>query len=92
MNPAWGQAQFAVGEWAECPQCGIVCDAPFRAKGSEAEVPEVVLGQSLPEHVGRDGAWSVVVSAICPRCGAKLEAEASFESKKFVAFSTVKVA
>ena len=92
MQPDAASSQFAVGEWAECPRCGFVCDAPFRPDGSEAEEPEVVLGQSLPGHVGSDGAWSVLVSAICPRCGAKLEAEASFESNTLVAFSPVKVA
>ncbi len=92
MRPEAALSQFAIGEWAECPQCGFLCDAPFVPNGSEAVEPEVMLGQSLPAHVGPDGAWSVVVSAICPRCGAKIEAEATFESKKFVAFSAVKLA
>jgi hypothetical protein len=83
-------SQFAVGEWAECPRCGFVCDAPFLPDGSEVEEPEVVLGQSLPKHLGSEGAWSVIVSAICPHCGAKLEAEASLDSKKVIAFSAVK--
>ena len=92
MRPEAASSQFAIGEWAECPRCGFVCDAPFLPDGSEVEEPEVVLGQSLPEQVGNDGVWSVKVSAACPRCGAKLEAEASFDGRRFVAFSPVKVA
>jgi hypothetical protein len=40
---------FAIGEWLECPKCGLLCDAPFQPFGSDADEPELVLGSSLPE-------------------------------------------
>jgi hypothetical protein len=73
-------SKFVIGEWLECPSCGMVCDAPFRPDGSDANEPEVFLGQSLPDAEPLpEGEWQVKVSTRCPRCGMRLDAIAVFE-------------
>jgi hypothetical protein len=85
--------EYAIAEWAECPKCGTICDAPFQVDGSDAVEPELVLGQSVPENVEAPaGRWQIKVVAICPGCGIRLEANAFFEgriSQQFILAETI---
>lgn len=92
MRPQSDTPDFAIGEWATCPRCGFLCDAPFRPAGCEVDEPELVLGQSLPAELVREPEWSVTVFAACPRYGAMLQAQASFQLGKLVGFSDAAVA
>src|SRR5262245_56327313 len=81
-SSAMAVVKFAIGEWLVCPECGMVCDAPFQPEGSDATEPELVLGQSLPESQEVPGGeWHVMVAARCPRCRVCLSALAQFDSR-----------
>jgi rubredoxin len=81
---------FVLGEWLVCPQCGVICDAPFKSIGSDATEPELVLGASLPEtEVAPEGEWRIEVTANCPACGTLLVASAVFEGRILREFAAV---
>ena len=81
---------FAIGEWLECPKCGVVCDTPFHPPGSSVEEPELVLGSTLPESAAvPKSEWQTEVATACPRCGHQLRAQAVFRGRTFYEFTPI---